>query len=155
MTTNVLDAIREKLATDQTTAETAWTGLVKRLAADETVSEREILAALKNCGRTVTDLESAIGWETHILRLREVLKEWPAVEKAAQLAASAASEFHLRRQAHERAMRDECQQVTIAEQFAATEVQRIVSAKNELSELLNEPVMLPGITLTEIAEAAA
>ncbi len=152
----LLERINQKAEQDRLAAEAEWQGVVEKLAVD-TGTEKEILGAIKATGRSLGELQSAVGWQKRILDLRSVLTTWPEVEHAAQKAEAAFQEFCLRRQENFRNERDECSKVTAAQQNAQAAVQVVTDAKRELEELLGEVIAMPDAAaeLCDLAEAIA
>lgn len=146
MMNSIFEKIAEKAEEDRRVAEAEWASLVERLANEEPgVVERDILTLLKRSNRSLDELKKAVDWQKHILSLRATVNEWSTVERAAQRALRMAAEFHLRRQASERAMIAECHKITVSQQATHAERSRVLSAKDELSAILGEPIMLPEV----------
>ena len=155
----LLERINQKAEQDRLAAEAEWQTVVEKLAVD-TGTEKEILGAIKATGRSLDELQSAVGWQKRILDLRSVLTTWPEVEHAAQKAEAAFQAFCLRRQTNFRSERDECAVLTAAVQDAQTAVEVVAAAKRDLEELLQSPIEFPAVAevqneLADVVEAIA
>ena len=97
-----LEQFRQKLESEKSAREAAWSALVSKLTSDrkiaDKVSAKDIADVLEAAGKTVDDLERAVATEKRCVERRERAKDRPAALKRLQTAEHHKAEYHARRQ---------------------------------------------------------
>src|SRR5438093_13212615 len=94
----IFEKLAAKAESDRLAAEHEWQAVVSKVA-DDAASEKEILAVLKACGRTLDDLQRDVGRQKRINELKAVVVTYSEASRALEEAAAKVADFNRERQA--------------------------------------------------------
>lgn len=139
----LIETLKLKSASEAAKAESDWQALVTKLANGENVTEREATNILKSSGRSLDDLEAAVGREQRITELRDIVATLPVAAKKLQETTSAETAFNAERQAEFVRNREQGIVIRSAAMEARANFEAIGTAQRELDSLIDTPVELP------------
>ena len=143
----LIETLKQKVANEASKAETDWQALVTKLANGENVTEREASNILKSCGRSIDELEVAVGRAKRIGELQAIVATLPGVTKKQEETTAAETAFNRERQAEFVRNREQGIAIRTAAMEARSNFDAINAAQRELDGLIG-PAELP---LAEVA----
>lgn len=139
----LINTLKQKLANESAKAEADWQALVTKLADGENVTEREASNILKSSGRSIDELEVAVGRAKRIGELQAIIATLPAATRALEQTTSAEAAFNAERQSEFVRNREQGIAIRSAAMEARSNFDAINVAQRELDSLIDTPVELP------------